>query len=471
MNPRRPLAVTVTVAAVAALVGYGATTVFATGAATGRPPACARPSGDPPERTETSVTTIGQAYHCVFDNYVRGPILDPRTLLVPAFTAVTQELQRRGLEQSTATLPALTGRRDQDWAAFRRTYEQVVAKLPTDATVRRAVAGAAIGAMIEALHDNHAHWANGMIANTTGLRVDGMRGPIDPDPVATAPLSVTGVAPGSPAAAAGVHAGDEILMVNDVPPYVDGEVVPGVLRWVTNTSAPGTLRLALRRPATGATWTVTVNVTRQPGPAPDPSAPQPPAEARLVDGDLAYVKVTGFAPGVTDSVLAAIADLRTKATLRGLVLDLRGNGGGDPAEVARLTGAFAHGKTTSYWCDVRDRCTPNRTNDSVPLVNLRLVALTDRGCASACDSFSSAVKDLKLGTLVGTRTAGIVSGPAEPWLLDDGSALLMPKYHEIAANREIVNSVGVAPDHYAPVTAADLSHGRDPGLAKAIDLF
>jgi len=77
MNPRRPLAVTVTVSAVAALIGYGATTVFATGTATGRPPACARPSGDPPEPRETSVTTIGLAYHCVFDNYVTGPILDP----------------------------------------------------------------------------------------------------------------------------------------------------------------------------------------------------------------------------------------------------------------------------------------------------------------------------------------------------------------------------------------------------------
>jgi carboxyl-terminal processing protease len=478
MNHRRPLAVTVTVAAVAALIGYGATTVFATGSANAaRPPACAKPSGDPPERNETSVVTIGQAYHCVFDNYVTGPILDPRTLLVPAFTAVTQELQRRGLEQPNATLPALSGRRDQDWAAFRRTYDQIAANLPPDAAVRQAVARAAIAAMVEALHDNHAHWANGMIANTTGLRVDGMRGPIDPDPAATAPLSVTEVAPNSPAAAAGVRAGDEILTVNDVPPYIDGEIVPGVLRWVTNTSAPGTLRLSLRRPATGAVWTVTLTIAQGPTPGPEPGAEpsgpptQPPAEARLVDGDLAYVKVTGFAPGVTDSVLAAIADLRTKATLRGLILDLRGNGGGDPAEVARLTGAFAHGRTTSYWCDIRDRCTPNRTNDSVPLVNLRLVALTDRDCASACDSFSSAVKDLKLGTLVGTRTAGIVSGPADPWVLDDGSALLLPKVHEIAANREIVNSVGVAPDHYAPVTADDLSNGRDPGLARAIELF
>jgi C-terminal processing protease CtpA/Prc len=38
--------------------------------------------------------------------------------------------------------------------------------------------------------------------------------------------------------------------------------------------------------------------------------------------------------------------------------------------------------------------------------------LTDRNCASACDAFSGAVKDLRLGTLVGTRTSGIVSAPA-----------------------------------------------------------
>jgi hypothetical protein len=39
------------------------------------------------------------------------------------------------------------------------------------------------------------------------------------------------------------------------------------------------------------------------------------------------------------------------------------------------------------------------------------VALTDRGCASACGSFTSTVKDLGLGTLVGTRASGAVSGP------------------------------------------------------------
>jgi carboxyl-terminal processing protease len=468
MNLRRPLAVTVTITA---LIAVGATTGSATGATgAGRPPACVTPTGDPPHAGETTVTTVGQAYHCVFDNYVKGPVLDPRTLLVPAFAAVTGELQRRGLDQPTATLPALSGRRDPDWAAFRRVYERIVGQLPADTAVRQAVARAAIGAMVEALDDNHAAWARGLVGNSSGLVVDALKGPFDIDPTATAPLYVTAVAPGSPGAAAGVRAGDEILAVNDVPPYVDGEVVPGVLRWISATKAGGTLTLSLRRPATGASWTVTLTVTR-PNEPPAGSSAAPPAEARLVDGDLAYVKLSGFGPGAADSVFAAVADLRKRATLRGLVLDLRGNGGGSPAEVARLTGAFAHGRTTSYWCDAKNRCAPNRTDDSVPLLHLRLVALTDRDCASACDSFSAAVKDLKLGALVGTRTAGAVSGPADPWILDDGSALLLPKVHEIGANREIVDEIGVAPDHYAPLTAADLSNGRDPGLATAIGLL
>jgi len=107
----------------------------------------------------------------------------------------------------------------------------------------------------------------------------------------------------------------------------------------------------------------------------------------------------------------------------------------------------------------------------VPLLKLPLVALVDRVCASACDAFSGAVKDLKLGTLVGTRTAGAVSGPARPFYLEDYSGLVLPGLHQVSANKEYINTIGVAPDHYAPMTAADLSAGRDPGLVKAVSLL
>jgi carboxyl-terminal processing protease len=97
--------------------------------------------------------------------------------------------------------------------------------------------------------------------------------------------------------------------------------------------------------------------------------------------------------------------------------------------------------------------------------------LTGRDCPSACDAFSGAVKDLRLGTLVGTRTAGIVAGPNAGYVLNDNSVLIMPPQHQLSADYEIINGIGVAPDYYLPATAKDLSTGHDPDIAKALALL
>ncbi len=82
----------------------------------------------------------------------------------------------------------------------------------------------------------------------------------------------------------------------------------------------------------------------------------------------------GFYRGAADEVIAALRGGPKK-----VVLDLRGNGGGSPAEVVRLLGAFAHGKTTSYFCRYDGSCTANTTDDSVPLLEgQKLVVLTDQ---------------------------------------------------------------------------------------------
>jgi hypothetical protein len=172
-----------------------------------------------------------------------------------------------------------------------------------------------------------------------------------------------------------------------------------------------------------------------------------------------------------DATLPALNGGRTKTKLRGLVLDVRGNGGGSASEVATLLGAFVHNKVYHYVCDVRGKCTAVYPDSSVPLLHLPLVVLTDRNCVSACDDFSGAVKDLHLGRLVGTRTGGVVSGPARGYVLDDGSVLLLPPLHQVEAGHEIINGIGVAPDYYVPLTAYDLSTGHDPDVAKALALL
>ncbi|MFK4086471.1 S41 family peptidase [Kribbella sp. NPDC020789] len=390
-------------------------------------------------------------------------MLDSRTLLVPAFAAVTQELQRRRLDEPDATLPALTGRRDADWTAFSKVYRRIVNALPDDAA-RAAIGAAAIQAMVDGLHDNHARWLSGPDQNLLGLTLSGITASGVVDPVAVGPQYVNGIAPGGPAEAAGLKLGDEILAVNGAPLLVGGILNEGVLSSLLKARLGAVVKLTAHRPATDETFTATVTA----------AAHQPPPRrvaSRLVDGNIAYVALPSMAPELANQVLTAIAALRAQTELRGVILDLRGNGGGTLEAAGTLLGALVHGKTFGYWCDVRGRCTPNRTDDSVKLLNVPFVVLTDRRCASACEVLSSAVKDLKLGTVIGTRTAGAVSGPAWANLLDNGTSLLLPKYQQLGANKQVVDTIGVAPDHYAPVTAADLSAGRDPGLAKAVSVL
>ncbi|MEU8379337.1 S41 family peptidase, partial [Streptosporangium sp. NPDC048865] len=102
---------------------------------------------------------------------------------------------------------------------------------------------------------------------------------------------------------------------------------------------------------------------------------------------------------------------------------------------------------------------------------LPLAVLTDRGCASACEHFGSAVKDLRLGHLVGTRTAGAISGPAQAYLLADNTLLSLPARYHLGPNREVIDRVGVPPDHHVPLTPKDAAAGRDPALAKALTLL
>lgn len=396
------------------------------------------------------MNTLRQAYFCVLDNYYSGPVMDSKALLKGAFAAYTQNLMRRGADRADLGLPALTGNRDTDWAAFAK-----VLGAGDPAALRNAITG-----MVAGLHDNHARWIRpspppeGGPTGTGIVGASALQGP-QFDPAARPPMFITRVLPGSPAAKADIRPGDIVVRVNGMPVFIGDTPNQGI----RDALASDPVRLTLKRPTTGRTRTVELRegpITRQP----------PAVTSKKLAGGVTYVQLPGFFEGAADQV---IAKLRDKPKV--VVLDLRGNGGGSPREVTRLLGAFAHGKVTSYFCPLKGECAPNRTDDSVPLLGSRLIVLTDRGCASACEDFSAAVKDNGVGTLVGTRTAGAVSGPSEAYLLDDGSVLLLPRVRHLGPAREIIDTIGVPVDHYAPMSALDLATGRDPGVAKALALL
>lgn len=282
--------------------------------------------------------------------------------------------------------------------------------------------------------------------------------------VALAPLFVT-VVQGGAAQAAGVKPGDIIETINGSAPFIDRRATPAIAALYPEYPEVRAVRLLLRQ-STGRRWSVTL----KPGLYQRDLATLQVVQAKLLQDDIAYVRMTGFAAGSANRVFKAISRLRTGRTLTGVVLDLRGNGGGSPAEAVRLLSAFAHGKNTAYQCTADGTCQATPTDDTVELLNLPLVVLTDRSCASACEHVSSAVRDLRLGQLVGTRTAGVISGPAQPYLLVNNTFLSLPARHHLGPNREVIDRIGVPPDHHVPLTPKDAAAGRDPALAKALTL-
>ena len=106
----------------------------------GQPPPCSpNPPPTAPPLHPTTVTTIGQAYYCVFAHYYAGPVFDDRVLLAGAFAGFTQALDRLGLDQPDATMPALTANRGRDWAAFAAVYQKVTSQLPASPDQRRSL--------------------------------------------------------------------------------------------------------------------------------------------------------------------------------------------------------------------------------------------------------------------------------------------------------------------------------------------
>jgi carboxyl-terminal processing protease len=277
------------------------------------PPACAVPaSAAPPQVSPTTVTTIEQAYYCTFSHYYSGPVLDDRVRLGGAFAGLTQELDRLGLDQADATMPALTGGRDTDWNAFAAIYRRVTSAMPDSAAVRQDAAAATMRGMVASLNDNHAQWQYPQLppgykpGDGYGLGIT--TSPVAPLAVtapaeALAPLFITSVTPGSPASRQDLRPGDVVVSVNGAPPFAGGVVSEGAINALfPQYPQAGPVTVRLHRPATGRTWTVTMTPALF-------TAPAPAVSASLLSNDIAYVKLPGFFPGAANQVLQAIAAL------------------------------------------------------------------------------------------------------------------------------------------------------------------
>lgn len=107
----------------------------------------------------------------------------------------------------------------------------------------------------------------------------------------------------------------------------------------------------------------------------------------------------------TRDVRKLIDGLRDK-DVDGLVIDLRGNGGGSLTEALELTGLFISGGPIVQTKDSSGRIEVNEDPDPELFYKGPLAVLVDRNSASASEIFAGAIQDYKRGIVIGEPTFG-----------------------------------------------------------------
>lgn len=408
----------------------------------------------------SDIDIVEQGYHCILQHYITGKTLDDRVLLRGAFKEIAQSLPA---DLSDMTLPSLLGDRDVDWQIFANTYGAISLLLAQTPSVQQALAELALFGMTQSLHDDHlSYWPpDDEKVNLAHLN------PTTPAPtlgIVTSPITatttsvfITDVLPHTPAGAADLKPGDVVEQVDGHPVFSQGQET-GALETLTTPALGTPVSLTVERPATGARITVSL----QPR-----SLRTPAVTARALPGSIAYMKLYTFSANAAAQVFAAIKGLRLGGPARGLILDLRGDPGGEENQAVRLLSAFAHRQTVGYEVGGAGHRHALRTDDTVPLLHVPLVVLTDGGSASSSELVAAAVRDLHLGLVVGSHTAGDLAG-AYFYSLSDGSALEITQFHVLGALGETVDGAGIAPDQQVTATAQDLSAGDDPVIDRAV---
>jgi len=129
----------------------------------------------------------------------------------------------------------------------------------------------------------------------------------------------------------------------------------------------------------------------------------------MVSGDIGYFALTTFTRDAGKNVGAALTALKEEnPNLKGIIFDLRGNGGGLLTEAVNVSNVFipkgelvvtTKGKVVDW---DRSFKTLNKPIDE----NIPLIVLVDKGSASASEIVSGVLQDLDRGVLLGQRSYG-----------------------------------------------------------------
>jgi carboxyl-terminal processing protease len=194
--------------------------------------------------------------------------------------------------------------------------------------------------------------------------------------------------------------------------------------------------------------------------------PQVVGHIETVNGvKLGYVRLAGFFPGAHGELRKKVESLYSQGA-RGLVLDLRGNGGGLLTEAVLVSSIFVPNGTI---VSTHGRTQSTKTFEAAgdPLPRHPMVVLINGDTASASEIVTAALEQSGLATVVGTTSFG--KGTFQEVMpLKNGGALDLTVGEYLTRDGSSINGTGIAPQ----VKAKDKPQTKpDEGRQRALQVL
>ncbi len=261
---------------------------------------------------------------------------------------------------------------------------------------------------------------------------------------------ITAILNNSPAEKAGLKVGDEILAV-DSKPYQP-------IQSFVNTQE---VKLSIQRTSNSKSLEIPVIPKKL-----DPNTLFVEAmkdSVKIIERNnkkIGYVHIWSYAGDKYQEVLVNEITYGKLKDADALILDLRdGWGGADPNYLNIFTEKVP----------VLTKISRDGTRQNLDAQWRKpVVMLVNHGSRSGKEILAYGFKKYKLGTLIGTKTAGAVVG-GSPFLLSDGNLLYLAVV-DVLVNGERLEGKGIVPDIEVPF-ALEYAQGKDPQLEKSVEVL
>ncbi len=258
----------------------------------------------------------------------------------------------------------------------------------------------------------------------------------------------------NPAEKAGVEPGDIIVKVNDESTEnLTLNEVTGKIRGEVDT----TVKITVIRAGVEKEF----NITRA-------QVNNPSAYGEIKDG-VGVLTITRF-DNETGSLARAVAnDFKAKG-VKGVVLDLRGNGGGYVTAAQEVAGIWLDKQLVTSE-RANGRTTEELKSKGSPILNgIPTTVLVNQSSASASEIVAGALRDHKVAKLYGTTTFG--KGSVQKLVtLTEGATLKVTIARWYTPAGVNISEKGLTPDTAVERTADDINAGRDPQLEASLKSF